>query len=334
MNDDRLARVRARLTEHGADVLVLRPSSNLRYLTGSDERGLLVITPDGPPEHIASGAAAEAAARIPVGARVAVDPLMPAHELLAIQERLGPQTLFASADPLLAPLRMRKSAAEIAAMERAATAADRVMAMAADLRWSGATEREMARRLHILLLENGHEEVTLVTVAAGENSAAPYHRPSDRVINPGDAVLVNIGGRHEGYCSDLTRMFVVSEPPEDFEALYSVVLAAHSAACEAVRPGVTAAGLDQVCREIVSASGYAAFLAHRTGHGVGLDQFEPPYLSPDDHTVIEPGMTVSVQPALYLPGLYGARIEDVVVCTDIGSRRLNQRPRLLTVTDH
>lgn len=328
MSDERLERVRARMIEHGVDVLVLRPSSNLRYLADSARHGFLVITPDGRPEHVR-----DASPLIPKGARVAIDPQMPARELLSIQERLGPQTLFASAEPLLAPLRMRKSDAEIAAMERAAVAADRAVAMAAELRWSGTTEREMARLLRVLLLETGHDEVTLVTVAAGEHSAAPYHRPTERVINPGDAVLVNIGGRHEGYCSDITRMFVVAEPPEDFEAMYSVVLAVHSAACEAVRPGVTAAEIDEVCRTAIAASGYGDFFVHRTGHGVGLDQFEPPYLTSADRTVIEPGMTMSVQPAIYLPGLYGARIEDVVVCTDIGARRLNQSPRLLIVTD-
>ncbi|MES9542626.1 MULTISPECIES: M24 family metallopeptidase [unclassified Actinomadura] len=328
MSDDRLERVRARMVEHGVDVLVLRPSSNLRYLARSVRHGFLVITPDGPPAHVP-----DASPLIPAGSRVAVDPQMLAHELLSIQERLGPQTLFASAEPLLAALRMRKSGAEIAALERAAVAADRAVASAAELSWSGATEREMARLLRRLLLEAGHDEVTLVTVAAGEHSADPYHRPTERTINPGDAVLVNIGGRYEDYCSDIARMFVVAEPPEDFEAMYSVVLAVHGAACEAVRPGVTAAEIDEVCRDAIAASGYGSFFAHRTGHGVGLDQFEPPYLSPGDRTVIEPGMTMSIQPAIYLPGLYGARIEDVVVCTDVGARRLNQSPRLLIVTD-
>jgi Xaa-Pro aminopeptidase len=141
------------------------------------------------------------------------------------------------------------------------------------------------------------------------------------VINPGDAVRVNLGGRYGGHCSDATRMFVVAEPPEDFEAMYSVVLAAQTAACEAVRPGVAAAEIDAIAREVIAGSGYGAFILHRTGHGIGLDEYEPPYLTPEDG------------PGVYLPELYGARIEDVVVCTDIGARRLNQTPRLLSVVD-
>ncbi|MEV0399112.1 Xaa-Pro peptidase family protein [Actinoallomurus sp. NPDC050550] len=332
MSGERLDRLRALLTAHGVDVLVLRPSSNLRYLTGATLHGFLVVTPDGPPVHVAD-AFGEAVSRIPAGARVAVDPQMPAHELLALQEALGPETPIASAVPLLAPLRMRKSAEEIELMERAAIAADRALVAARDLTWSGTTEREMARRLRILLLESGHEEIMSVAVAAGENSADPHHRPSDRVINPGDAVRVNLGGRYGGHCSDTARMFVVAEPPEDFEAMYSVVLAAQTAACEAVRPGVTAAEIDAIARAVIVDSGYGAFILHRTGHGIGLDEYEPPYLTPEDGTALDAGMTMSIGPGVYLPELYGARIEDVVVCTDIGARRLNQTPRLLSVVD-
>ncbi|GAA4617004.1 Xaa-Pro peptidase family protein [Actinoallomurus liliacearum] len=332
MSAERLDRLRSLLTAHAVDVLVLRPSSNLRYLLEATLPTFLVVTPDGSPVH-AVDTPRDVVALIPVGARVAVDPQMPAHELLALQASLGPETPIASAAPLLAPLRMRKSAEEIEVMDRAANAVDRALVAARDLTWSGSTEREMARRLRALLLETGHEEIVSVAVAAGENSADPHHRPSARVINPGDAVRVNLGGRYGGYCSDTARMFVVAEPPEDFEAMYSVVLAAQTAACEAVRPGVAVGEIDAIAREVITDNGYGAFILHRTGHGIGLDAYEPPYLTPEDGTVLDAGVTMSIGPGVYLPELYGARIEDVVVCTDMGARRLNQTPRLLSVVD-
>jgi Xaa-Pro aminopeptidase len=332
VSEERLDRLRDLLTAHDVGALVLSRSSDLRYLVGATPPGCLVITPDGPPVHVGA-VRGDVCSIIPAGARVAVDPRMPADELLALQERLGPGTPLVSAAPLLAPLRIRKSAEEIELMERAAIAADRALTAARAFTWSGSTEREVARRLHALLLDSGHDEVTFVTVAAGENSADPHHRPADRVINPGDAVLVNVGGRCGGYCSDTARMFAVAEPPEDFEAMYSVVLAAQTAACEAVRPGVAAAEIDTIARDVIIESGYGAFIAHRTGHGIGLDQYEPPYLTPEEDTILDAGMTMSIEPGIYLPELYGARIEDVVVCTDIGARRLNQTPRLLDVID-
>jgi Xaa-Pro aminopeptidase len=258
---------------------------------------------------------------------------MPARELLALQGQLRPGTLLASAAPLLSPLRQRKTTREVAAMERAAIVADRVFAAARELTWSGATEKEIARQLHMLLLEAGHDDVASVLVSAGENSADPLHRPSDRVINPGDVVLVHVGGHHAGYCFRTARMIVVAEPPEDFEAMYSVVIAAHNAACEAVRPGITAAGIHAIIQEVISESGYGAFYSHRSGQGIGLDDDEPPYLIPEDDTVLEAGTVLSIEPGIYLPGLYGAHIQDVVVCTEFESRRLSQTSRLLTVVD-
>lgn len=357
--------VRSRLAAHGVDVLVLRPSPDFRYLTGLDGGAddmaavFLVLTPEGAPTIVADPAAAEHAVRraslpglevsavagteaayavlgsmIPPEARVGVDPRMPARELLALQERLRRGTLVASAAPLLGPVRQRKTEAEVAALERAALAADRAAVAAAELTWSGATEREMARRLRILLLEAGHEEVGPVLVAAGENSADPLHVPSDRVINPGDAVLLRLSGRDAtGYRSRTTRMLVVAEPPDDFEAMYSVVRTAHGAACEAVRPGITAAEIHRIAGEVITDSGYGAFAAPYSGHGIGLDAAEPPALTAADDTTLAAGTALSIGPAIYLPDLYGAKVEDVVVCTDIGSRRLNQAPRLLTVVD-
>ena len=294
---------------------MLRPSPDFRYVTGWTGRPspatFLVVTPDGPPVLVsdATGVAkAVRSAELPAlevvaadgGAavyaalgslvepmeRVGVDPAMPARELLALQEQLGPSTLLASAAPLMAALRLRKSAAEVEALERAAVAADRVLVAARDLTWSGHTEREMASLLRALLAEAGHEEVLFIGVAAGENSADPRQSPTDRVINPGDAVAVELTGRQAGYCSHTARMFIVAEPPEDFEALYSVVLAAQRAACEAVRPGVAAAEIDAVAREVIADSGYGAFAGRRSGHGIGLEDeaaAQPRGRRPDRH---------------------------------------------------
>lgn len=320
--------VRLRMAEEGIDALVLRPSPDFRYLGGQGD-GYLVLTLDGPPA--AATGPLEAAALIPASARrVGVDPEMRAGELFSL--RVEAELVLASV--VLAPLRLNRGPAEVAASERAASAADAVLLMARELAWFGTTERAMARRLWAMMIETGCEEVLSVLVAAGEHSAVPRHVPCDRVINPGDALLVSVCGRWGGYYSEVARVFAVAEPPEDFEAMYSVVLAAQRAALDSLRPGVPATEVGRAAREVIEDSGYGHYAVEQPGRGVGLGHDEGPWFVFGDTTVLASGMTVCVEPAIYLPDLFGARVADVVVCTPAGAGRLSGSPQALHVIDH
>ncbi|MFD0890601.1 M24 family metallopeptidase, partial [Streptosporangium algeriense] len=197
------------------------------------------------------------------------------------------------------------------------TAAEAVLLMARELAWFGTTERAMARRLWAMMVETGCEEVLSVVVAAGEHSALARHVPCDRVINPGDALLVSICGRWSGYCSEVARVFAVAEPPDDFEAMYSVVLAAQDAILDALRPGLTAAQAGRVAREVIEGSGYGNYAVPCPGRGIGLGHEEDPRFLPGEETVLAEGTTVCVEPAIYLPELFGARVADVAVCAHV-----------------
>jgi len=161
--------------------------------------------------------------------------------------------------------------------------------------------------------------VAFAIVGSGPNGASPHHTAGDRVLRPGDPVVVDIGGTMpSGYCSDCTRTYVIGEPPADFTAYYEVLRAAQEAACAAVRPGVAAEAVDAAAREPIAAAGYGEYFVHRTGHGIGLESHEDPYIVAGNTEPLEPGMAFSIEPGIY-PGANGARIEDIVVCTGDGS---------------
>src|SRR6266536_2533809 len=229
--------------------------------------------------------------------------------LLRLQAAL-PSAELTVASTVTAPLRMVKDAAEVAALAHVAAAADRVVDDLAEMRWAGRSERDVARELDTRI-RDVHDETLFVIVGAGPNSASPHHEPGDRVIQPGDAVVVDIGGSLDGYCSDTTRTLVVGEPPAGFLELHQVLQAAQEAGCAAVRAGVPAEAVDAACRQAIAAAGNG----------------EP----------LVPGMAFSVEPGIYLAGRYGARIEDIVVCPEPdgtgarGARRLNQTSRDLRV---
>ncbi|GII68230.1 putative dipeptidase PepE [Sphaerisporangium melleum] len=343
-----MAAVLARMAEEELDALVLRPSPDMRYVAGRDADGFLVLVPGLPPGFAADAAAA--AALIPASAsRVGVDAQMRAHELFVL--RVDADLVLASA--VLDPMRRRKRPEEIAAIERAVAVTDRVMAAARELSWFGATERDTAHRLSAAALAaepppagrsfpgshgaagplQAGEERVFVTVAAGENTARPDHLPSGRVINPGDAVCVRVSARAGGYHARAGRAFVVAEPPEDFEAVHAVLLAARDAAAAAVRPGATAAEVDAAAWRVLDESGYGPYVTRGTGHGIGLEPREGPWLTAADRTVLAPGMTLVIDPGIHVPDLYGASVGDVVECTEIGSRTMNRAPRALHVLD-
>jgi Xaa-Pro aminopeptidase len=236
------------------------------------------------------------------------------------------------AGSVLSGLRMRKTPQEAAALRRAGEAIDRVHARMGEWLRAGRTEREVGRDIAAAITAEGHVRVDFVIVGSGPNSASPHHELSDRVIRPGDPVVVDIGGTtQDGYCSDSTRVYALGEPPEDFRRLHGVLLRAQRAQTDAVRPGITAEQLDAVGRDIIADAGYGEHFIHRTGHGIGLESHEEPYIVSGNQLPLEPGMAFSVEPGIYLPDRYGARIEDIVICTQDGGDRLNRTGRDLVV---
>ena len=235
------------------------------------------------------------------------------------------------ASAALRGLRSRKTPAEIAALRAAGAAIDRVHTAVPGWLRAGRTELEVAADIAQAITAEGHARADFVIVGSGPNAASPHHEPSSRVLQPGDAVVVDIGGTMpSGYCSDCTRVYAIGQPPAEFTAYYQVLRDAQEAACAAVRPGATAGAVDAAARAPITAAGYGAQFVHRTGHGIGLETHEDPYIVAGNEERLEPGMAFSVEPGIY-PGPHGARIEDIVVCTEQGCERLNNVTRELLV---
>ncbi len=360
----RIENIQQLLRDRSLGALVITPGANLRYLTGyhgdpdTERITCLVVPADAPAQLLApqlevplARASFAEGFDLPVVAwaetddsierlvqllprtadRIAVDERMWAARSLALRAH-RPDCEQVSAASLIRELRMRKSADEVAALRRAAVAIDSVHAEMAQWLRAGRTEREIGRDIADAIVQAGHTSVDFVIVASGPNGASPHAEVSDRVVQAGDPVVVDIGGSMpDGYCSDSTRTYAIGEPPAEFARSYEVLLAAQVAQCDAVRPGVAAAELDAIGRRIISDAGYGELFIHRTGHGIGLDTHEEPYIVDGNDTPLEPGMAFSVEPGIYHDGAYGARIEDIVVCTDDGGERLNTRPRELAV---
>nr|WP_203674979.1 MULTISPECIES: Xaa-Pro peptidase family protein [unclassified Streptomyces] len=360
---ERLELARKAAAGAGLDALLISPGADLRYLTGYQALPLerltcLVVPTEGDaflvvpalerPAALASpvgglgiditgfaetdNAYELIAGRLPAGARrVAVDNHMWAEKLLAFTAAL-PRAEAVLAGEVLQELRMRKSPAEVAALRRAGAAIDRVHRRMGEWLRPGRTEREIARDIADAILATDHVTVDFVIVASGPNGASPHHEVSDRFVRAGDPVVVDIGGTTEdGYCSDSTRTYAVGEPHPDFRELYDVLQRAQHAQVEAVRPGITAEALDAVGRDIIAGAGYGEHFIHRTGHGIGLETHEEPYIVAGSKRPLEPGMAFSIEPGIYLPGRFGARIEDIAVCTENSGERLNLTGRDLVV---
>jgi Xaa-Pro aminopeptidase len=242
-----------------------------------------------------------------------------------------PGTRQELASRALGALRACKSQAEVAALREAGQAIDRVHALVPSWLRGGRTERQVAADVTDAILAQGHSQVDFVIVASGPNAASPHHTASDRVLRDGDAVVVDIGGTMPtGYCSDCTRTYAIGQPPAEFLRYYEVLRLAQQAACAAVRPGTTAESVDAAAREPIEAAGYGGYFVHRTGHGIGLETHEDPYIVSGNTEPLRPGHAFSVEPGIY-PGPHGARIEDIVVCTETGFERLNEVTRELVV---
>ncbi len=248
--------------------------------------------------------------------------------LLGLQALL-PSATFRSATSITRALRAKKDAREVDFLRRAGAGADRVAARLAGLQFSGHTEQDISRLVTRMTLEEDHDQALFWIVASGPNSASPHHEPTDRVIQPGDLVVVDFGGKHRGYCSDTTRTFAVGEPDAQQVEVHAAVRAAQEAATAAVTPGVSAEEIDHVARQTITEAGYGEYFIHRTGHGIGLEGHEHPYLVEGNPEKLEPGMCFSIEPGIYLPGRFGVRIEDIVTVTEHGVESLNQANRAL-----
>ncbi len=270
--------------------------------------------------------------------RVAVSDRLWAFHLLRLQDAL-PGATFVSASLVLRELRIVKDPDEILLLRLAAAAADRVLWEVANGRLVGRTEADVAREIRDRLLAEGHDRADFAIVGSGPNSASPHHEASDRVIGAGEPIVLDIGGPYGGYGSDTTRTIWVTGgdakrgPDDEFLRLYAVLRAAQTEATHAVCPGVACERVDLVARELISASGHGAHFFHRTGHGIGLEGHEHPYIVAGNTERLRPGMAFSVEPGIYLAGRYGARIEDIVICGEDGPMVLNALDRdLLVVT--
>jgi Xaa-Pro aminopeptidase len=270
--------------------------------------------------------------------RVAVSDDLPARHLLPLEDRLG-SPRFSLASALLREIRMIKDADEISLLTLAARAADRVVSQIAGGRLVGRTEADVAREVRERLVAEGHDEAHFAIVGSGPNSASPHHEASDRVIRAGEPIVLDIGGTLDGYGSDTTRTLWVTGgdpangPDERFRHLFAVLLGAQDAATRAIRPGIACEAVDAAARRPIEAEGFGEAFFHRTGHGIGLEGHEEPYIIGGNDELLREGMAFSVEPGIYLPGAYGARIEDIVICGPDGPITLNESPRELYIVD-
>jgi Xaa-Pro aminopeptidase len=365
---DRLERAAAAAAEAGLAALLLTPGPDLRYLTGYDAHQLerltcLAVPASGPAGHepflVVPRLELPAAQASPAGGMgfeiIPWDETDDPYALVAkrlgavsgpvgLSDRMWALMVLRFRDALpgsgqelasiaLRALRIRKTPAEVSALRAAGEAIDRVHARVPGWLRPGRTERQVAADIADAIIQEGHARVDFTIVGSGPNAASPHHEVSDRVLQRGDAVVVDIGGTMpSGYCSDCTRTYVIGEPPPEFTAYYRVLRDAQQAAFAAVRPGVTAEAGDAAAREPIAAAGYGAYFVHRTGHGIGLETHEDPYIVSGNAEPLQPGMAFSIEPGIY-PGPHGARIEDIVICTEQGCERLDNVGRELVCVD-
>ncbi len=345
----------------GLDALVVTPSADLVYLAGYDPPPLerltcLVVRPGADPVLVVPRLEAMLArdagvteltevrawgetedpymlVRSIVGAdasRVACSHRMWASHLLRLQGIL-PGTEFVPAAEVMGRLRAVKDSQELDLLKRAARYADEALGRLLQARLETRSERDVARTLGRHLLETGNDEVTFTIVGSGPNGASPHHVPTAREIQVGDAVVMDFGGRTDGYCSDVTRTVAVGRPPAELPHVHEVVMEAQEEALRTVGPGVPAQEVDRAARRVIERAGFGELFVHRTGHGIGLEEHEWPYIVEGNDEPLRPGMCFSIEPGIYVPGEFGVRIEDIVTVTGTGAQRLNHAARELQI---
>lgn len=359
---ERLERVRAAMSSAGVDCLLLSLGADLPWLTGYtamplERLTMLVLPADADATLVIARLEAPRVAEDPsaftvlgwdetedpveivarlVGTRrhLAISDRAWATFLLQLQSQV-PDAQLRAASTVTGPLRAVKDASEVSALAAASSAADRVATalVEGDISLVGRSEAEVSDDIGRRLVAEGHQRVNFAIVGSGPNSASPHHDATSRVIGPGEAVVCDFGGTLDGYCSDITRTVFTGDPPDEFRALYSVLQEAQAAAVAAASVGTPCERVDGVARDIIAGAGYGQYFIHRTGHGIGLEEHEDPYIVGGNGQPLVPGHAFSVEPGIYLPGRYGARIEDIVVATDEGPRALNRVDHALAVVE-
>jgi Xaa-Pro aminopeptidase len=357
----RMARARARMRELGIDALLLSTGADLPYLTGyeamplerltmlvlpSEGDAVLVVPELEAPRVVGQPGTFEA---LPWGETE--DPIAivvglvarggPAHSiaigdhtwarfLIDLQCAL-PDVAFRRATDVTGALRIVKDTAEVDALRAAASVVDGIARTMRERPFAGRTELDVHRELVERMLEGGHARANFAIVAAGANAASPHHDPSDRMIVSGDVVLCDFGGTMRGYCSDITRMFVVGDVDPEVRDAYAVLVEAQEAGVQAATIGTPCEMVDAAARRVIADAGYGDRFVHRTGHGIGTEAHEDPYVVAGNTTPIVAGHAFSVEPGIYVPGRFGLRLEDIVVAADSGPERLNHAPRDLAI---
>lgn len=356
----RLALLRDKMGETGTDLVAVGPGSHMDWLLGfhshPDERPcLLLIAPRGEiflmPALNAEGArentdigfhcwsdaegphAALAAALQAIGAAdarsVVLDETMRADFALLLLGAL-PGAEHAFTERTLGRLRMRKDKGEFDKLKMNAGIADDAMRAAFAAIRPGIAESELAQVARDHFASNGATPAFWI-VGSGPNGAFPHHQAGERKLQEGDAVVIDIGGRKSGFPSDITRMAAVGRPPEGYGQVHTIVEKAVEAALKVARPGVRAKAVDEAARRVIADAGYGEYFVHRTGHGLGIDGHEPPYITATSETVLEEGMVFSIEPGIYMPGRFGIRLEEIVILREDGPEILSGLPRDLFI---
>ncbi len=354
--------VREAMQDQGVDVLLLSLGFDLPYLTGYhamplERLTMLVVPRDAEAVLVVPGLEAPRVTEQP-----GVFTILPWSELenpIAIVAKLaagagvaaiGDQTWsrflvdllprmsgthFRRASEIVGPMRSVKDDREIGALRLASSAVDRIAfeLQAGRIPLIGRTEAEVSADLSSRILAEGHEVVNFAIVAAGENAASPHHHPGQRVIRPGEVVLCDFGGTMDGYCSDITRCVSLGPPPDEVRRAYDVLHEAQQAAVHAAVVGTPCEEVDRTARRIIAAAGFGDYFMHRTGHGIGMEAHEDPYIVEGNHVPLAPGHAFSVEPGIYLPGRWGMRLEDIVIATPDGPDSLNRVEHELVVLD-
>ncbi|MBL0372368.1 aminopeptidase P family protein [Rhizobium sp. KVB221] len=353
----RLAALRKRMADTGTGLVAIAPGSHMDWVLGfhphPDERPCLLLiaaekeaflmpalNAEGSREFTAIeffnwaddvgpvAALNDALAGIDATAPglVALDETMRADFALLLLDALPADTKRDFTPNTLGGLRMRKDSAEYAKLKMNAGIADRAIQAAFATIKPGMTENQVAAEIRAHFTSEGAEPQFWI-VGAGSNGAFPHHSASERVVQEGDAVVIDIGGRKQGFPSDITRMAVIGLPPEGYGEIHTIVEKAVQAALKAARPGVLAKEVDAAARKVITDAGYGEYFVHRTGHGMGIDGHEPPYITATSETVLEEGMVFSIEPGIYLPGRFGIRLEDIVILREDGPEILSDLPR-------
>ncbi|WP_110815100.1 M24 family metallopeptidase [Pseudoroseicyclus aestuarii] len=361
-SETRLAALRGAMDAEGVDLLALGPGPHMKWLLGFQPHGderllLLLVTQEGAafampaleadsagqhtdlPMHgwtddQGPGAALDAALAAVGGqgaAEVALDEAMRADFALALLGRL-PGAAHRFTESTLGRLRMKKDEGERAALKASALAADEAMRRAFAAIRVGMTEAELGQVIKQGFAEQG-ASLEFCIVGAGGNGAFPHHQTGETRIKRGDAIVIDIGARLGGMPSDITRMAVVGEKPEGFDEIHAIVDGAVEAAMAAARPGVPARAVDAAARDYIASKGYGELFLHRTGHGLGIEVHEPPYLTGAAETVLEEGMVFSIEPGIYQQGRFGLRLEEIVYLTAEGPVRFSELPRDAVVVE-